>query len=593
MKNIKTYRLLLPFLLAAPGVTGVFDCAAQNRLMPYWNSNLQINPYRLPFPAGNQVPEQIDLDGDGDPDVLRSFANDVPVQWIDDDDDMKAGDREGDTDSDCLMIDRNKDGEYGRYGDLAIDWNDTDEDGNADMQVVVDQAEKGKAGSWYGGHYMWVLDTDQDNIFNYIDWNTMKLRCWIHDGQSDFFEDYHGKSTFLKVHSTPEKLNDSRLNWENPFLFYDPDHDNLTEMAVRLLDEFPRYQDTSRFMVPFSGKMTYASLAWDLDNDNAPGNEFDFDFTLGFNDGGFDYTDQIHRFKNMRGLPEADQYFMDPRWRQLSELIYPDHESAVDLIFKRGKWKSARMVYDEDDDCARWERVEFYDPLNPFKTGPGNKGPDDNRQADESGDRAEWDQDNSGNGQLYISRFDGRIHLYGAEWGIWRVDQNAWSYQGMGGFADGYGPGRLQKSSVKFATIRYSDRDRNGFIDEIQYDLDGDTLYESRVDLKAMGVDDRCMTINISCMDYSGISRLYEQLAGNMWKNAEKALEVAESKNLQTSWYALLKHPKSARQQYHHGWWLQFYIFNDLIDQAKRTGKPDEVEKIMKAYYSGQWKLLF
>ena len=58
---------------------------------------------------------------------------------------------------------------------------------------------------------------------------------------------------------------------------------------------------------------------------------------------------------------------------------------------------------------------------------------DNNRQSDASGDRGEWDLDNSGGGSLYVSNFDGRIHLYGAEWGAWRIDQNSFSYQGFGG----------------------------------------------------------------------------------------------------------------------------------------------------------------
>ena len=67
---------------------------------------------------------------------------------------------------------------------------------------------------------------------------------------------------------------------------------------------------------------------------------------------------RVHKFKNMSGLPDADQYFMDARWRQMNEFIYPDHESAWDLIFKK---------------CD-----------------------DHNSQADVTGDRGEWDSDNSG-----------------------------------------------------------------------------------------------------------------------------------------------------------------------------------------------------
>ena len=523
------------------------EAGAQKNDEIYWNSDLQINAFRFPLPDANQAPVYIDIDQDGDPDILQTLiSNKIPVQWIDDDDDMTYGDSEGDMDNDCLMVDRDKNGEYGSYNDLAVDWADTDNDGKADMQVVVDNVSAEQSKDAYGGHYMWILDLDKDNIFNYIDWETMQLRCWLHDGQSHFYEDYSGKTAFLKVHSTPERINDPRLSWENPFLFYDPDHDGLTEMAIRLLDQFNHYQDTSSCLIPFSGRITYASLAFDLDNDNGPGNEFDYDFTLGFNGGGFNYRDQVHHFEHLRGLPETDTCFLNPRWRQLTELIYPDHASAPDLIFTRAKWKSARFVFDEDDDCSRWERVEFYDPLDLFRIGMYNNGLDNNRQADASGDRGEWDQDNSGKGQLYISRFDGRLHLYGAEWGAWRIDQNAWSYQGMGGIVDGYGPGRQQMIPEKYATIRYSDSDNNGFIDEIQYDLDGDTLFENTVRLKDMNIRDECRLINISEMSYDDLTKMYTVLSNNMWQNAMMALRVTEQRGLQTSCYALLKHPSSS-----------------------------------------------
>jgi len=125
-------------------------------------------------PAGTSI-KFIDLDKDGDPDLLETLTiNNTPVRWIDDDDHMKTTDMEGYTDS---------------------------------------------------------------------DWDTFELRCWIHQGQSDFYEDYHGKSIFMKIHSTTEKMSDVRLNWENPFLFYDTDNDGLTEMAIRLCDSPPYLND--------------------------------------------------------------------------------------------------------------------------------------------------------------------------------------------------------------------------------------------------------------------------------------------------------------------------------------------------------------
>jgi len=88
-----------------------------------------------------------DLDKDGDPDLLKSFINgDTPVMWIDDDDDMLEGDLEGDLDSDCMLVDRNKDGKYGHAMDFIVDFGDEDGDGDADIQVIADNVELDRTG---------------------------------------------------------------------------------------------------------------------------------------------------------------------------------------------------------------------------------------------------------------------------------------------------------------------------------------------------------------------------------------------------------------------------------------------------------------
>lgn len=553
----------------------------------YWNTNLQIVPFRLPPPPVGYKPEYIDLDRDGDPDAIKSVTiNDTPILWIDDDDDMQYGDLEGDTDSDCLLIDRNKDGKYGGLGDLTIDWGDNNGDQKADMQVVVEYPPTEKEKVWPNGHYMWVLDTDGDQVFNYIDWNTFQLKAWEHSGTSDFFEDYSGKSMFLKVHAATNRMEDTRFNWENPFLFYDEDGDNLSEMAIRLVDSPKYFNDPGKVNNPetmrFSGKIDWVSIAVDLDNDNRTGSEFDFDFTLGFRGEGFDYTDQVHKITNIKGIAEADSFFMDPRWRHLDELIYTDHEHALNKIFKEGKWNKVYFVYDEDDDCNRWERVEFLDPLDPFKIGKGKGGIDNNSQSDASGDRGEWDLDNSGKGKLYISKFDGRLHLFGSEWGCWRIDQTSQYYQG-------YDRGWLNKEPNIFSTIKYSDKNNNGFIDMIEYDLDGDHIYEEVVNLSDLKIDDKCGLIELSEFGYKDYTKLMRTVSDNLWNNAQQALSVADKCKLNTNWYAKLKQVSSIRDKYHNGYWLQYYIFKDLQNLFIRTNDKKMLQDITVAYFSSDW----
>ncbi len=590
MKPITLLLAAGSLLLSAQGLSAQTDGSGKKE---YWNANTLLIPYRLPPAPAGYKPTYIDLDGDGDPDILRTVtANGIPVQWIDDDDDMQYGDLEGDTDNDCLMIDRNKDGVYGGYGDLIIDWVGEDEDGNPAMQVVVDnilEANRMKTGN---GHYMWVVDTDKDDVFNYIDWNTFTLRCWIHNGLSDFYEDYNGKSTFMKIHSTTERVNDVRMNWENPFLFYDPDNDGLTEMAIRFCDSPKIVKENGQANSVLSGNIDWVSVSMDTDNDNAPGNEFDFDMTIHFTGPGFNYENQKHINKNLRGLPEADTFFLDARWRKLPELLYPDHDAAWDLTFKEGKWDKVWFTYDEDDDCNRWERVELYQPRDPFKVGKNQGGIDNNGQADPAGDRGEWDEDNSGHGQLYVSPIDGKIHLYGAEWGCWRIDQNARYYQGMGGIYDGYGPKRIETEPTVFPTVKYTDTDNNGFFDLMEFDLDGDKVFEQRLSMKELGLDDRCQVINTASMKYEDFVDLESKVSDAMWKNAEKAVEVAKAKKLNTKWYALMLQPKSTRERYHYGFWLQFYLYNDLKDLAERTNDKALASVIDKAYLQGKWELI-
>lgn len=585
MKRIASpYLCLLFFTLVFANVH------AQKQDSLYWNTKTLLFPFRLPPAPIGHKPQYIDLDGDGKPDVLRTITSGgFPVQWIDDDGTMRRGDLEGSTKNGCLMIDVNRDGIYGGYGDLIVDWIAADDEGNPAMMAIMENctADRKMKG---GGHYMWMIDTDGDNVGGCIDWATFQLRNWLHGGTSNFITDYHGQTAFLKIHESPEKIIDPRLNWETPFLFYDPDNDGLTEMAIRLMDTPVNKVEGDQRKVYLKGKIDWVSMSFDMDNDNAPGNEFDLDMTLHFKGEGFDYTDQRHTNKNMRGLPAADTLFMDARWRQLTELLYPDHQSAWDLIFKRGKWSETWFTYDEDDDCNRWERVEMYHPLDAFKSGPWKGGVDNNAQADPSGDRGEWDRDNSGGGKLYIGRFDGRIHLYGAENGIWRIDQFARCYQGMGLLYDGYGPGRVLKEPDSFATVSYADTDGNGFIDQIEYDLDGDTLFETCVSLHELGLEDSCEIINTADLSYNDLRAVQRRVADDMWTHAQEVVKVAEGCGLETSWYAAMMQPRSERERYDNGFWLAFYLYKDMEYKLLcNHASKKQLKALHRAYYSRDW----
>lgn len=564
-----------------------------------------LTPFRISLPPSGVQIEYLDLDNDGDPDILRtSIRGDIPVQWIDDDDDMQKGDLEGDMDSDCLMIDRNKDGHYGSGYDLIVDWNDEDKNGKPDLQVVADNSGLDDRGR-FKAHYMWIIDKDHDQVLNYIDWNTLKIEGWDHEGRCQFFKDYIGESIMLKSHTNTFNIKDVRYSWENPFLFYDQDGDGMTEMAIRLTDQpeidkeakpLPEEGHITNEMrsFHFDGVINQAYLTFDLDNDNGPSNEFDYDLSLKFSGPGFDYRDQAHRYESIKGLAGSEKYFYDPRWRNMTELIYADHDAAYDLVFQRGQWEQCWLTYDEDDDCQRWERVEFYDPKDPFKAGSRNGGLDHNPQADVTGDRGEWDLDFSGKGQLYIGHFDGRIHLFGAEWGCWRVDQQANYFQGWQGWR---GPNlQPEDNNTKepdiFPTIRYTDKNNNGFFDYVEYDLNGDTIFEKTVNLTGLDIPDTATLIITADLEYEDLKELHSGIAIQQWERALLAVKAAEKYRLNTGWYSNLMSPRSLREKYHNGYWLSFYLYLDLRHLGEMRKDGEFIELCDKAYFGNNWIIL-
>lgn len=572
----------------------------------YWNEKTQLIPWRIAPVTDLSTLKYTDFDSDGDPDMLQGkLSNGMSFVWIDDDDDMQQGDAEGDTDSDCLCVDIDGDGKYGGTRDLCVDWTDTDGDGIAEVQLVVQNGGlKPRYNFDWWADFMYIIDWgEKDGIKNFINWNELVLRAWEHDGHASFFTDYHGNTLFLKMHGSTFRIDDLRFSWENPFIFYDYDKDNLSEMAIRLVDT-PRFRnEPGKSTIPgfetvnpehdiqFTQRIDYAAITWDLDNDNGQGNEFDFDLSLKFSGRGFSYSDQVHTFPNMKGLSEADSLFYDARWRQNDQLIYPDQKVAYPKIFNEGEWEYCWLVVDEDDDCNRWERVEFYEPKDLWKAGMEKGGLDNNKQADATGDRGEFDQDNSGKGKLYIAPFDGRIHLYGAEWGAWRIDQNAAFFQGYGGL---YPPAkkhvRDQADPGKWATVSYKDTDQNGFFDQIEYDLDGDTLFEETVSLFDLGIDDRVPVVETGKTNYKTMNRIFRKLTDESWKKSQQVIRLARLMGVNDNWYAFWQQPRTTYEKYRYAYWLTFYLYRDMKHLAQLRGDEAFVKELDKAYYSGNWQ---
>jgi hypothetical protein len=106
-----------------------------------------------------------------------------------------------------------------------------------------------------------------------------------------------------------------------------------------------------------------------------------------------------------------------------------------------------------------------------------------------------------------------------------------------------------------------------------------------------LGLDDRCEEIKTKNLGYKGLALLNKKVAEGLWTNALKACTVAEKEGLNMSWYSLMRNPKSIQQKYSNGYWLQFYIYMDLMDLGVRRNDKDFLKQLDRAYFSGNWDL--
>jgi hypothetical protein len=376
-------------------------------------------------------------------------------------------------------------------------------------------------------------------------------------------------------------LPDPRLNWENPFAFYDTDGDGLTEMAMRWLDPMTPVENG---VSPLSGVLNEAFLTLDLDDDSSKDNEIDYDMTLRGSGGpGVPYRSMGQAYPALRGNPKFDGCFQWGNWRQVDRLFFMPHDKGYDAFFTAG-WKTVYFVYDEDDDDHRWERVEMYYPIHGFG-GPeevdlwttkrwrnGNyaalemadegqrPGLGGHPQADSLGDRGEFDRDGSGGGRLYVGAFDRKLHLAGAEWGAWTVDRR-------GEFHGGWmAPGRRPSAPRVEEVVRYDDTDANGFVDTIAWDYDGDRAFDFTVSLLDYRTPedphpDVAPLVDTHREGWSGLHATFDRVARSSWLEALDVYDAAWRRGLTTPEIDALAAASSLAERHASAYWIKEGVF--------------------------------
>ena len=565
---------------------------------------------------------RVDINNDGRPDIIERWWNGKRVRWLDENGDMLPTDTRGDQVADVLQIDKNGDGLYDGPLDIDVKWADNDGDGKADMQAWVTQPPEWGPDKFSASeaHWMIFIDVEKDGVLGYLDWEKFDFANanWGYTGTTNWLPDYNGDAIFLKVHRPPQSLPDPRLNWENPFAFFDFDGDGLSEMAMRWLDPVP---PLDKDLTKLTGVLNEAFVTFDLDNDSTKGNETDYDMSLrGAGGPGVPYRNFVHKYPALKGNPKFDECFQWNNWRRIDELMYMPHDKSYDAFFNAG-WTSLYLVFDEDDDDHRWERVEMYYPMHGFggpkdidiystkrwrrsnfaeenMVAPNERpGLGGHPQADSLGDRGEFDEDNSGGGKLYVGVFDRKLHLAGAEWGAWTVDKN-------GEFHGGVKTPSPKPSATRVEeVVKYTDTDNNGFLDTVEYDYDGDRKIDLRFSLldyrsSSQPHPDVVPLVDTQKEGWKGLNALFTSIANQSWQEALTVYRAAWRRGLTTPEIDKLAFASSIGERYDHGYWLKEKVIRQLraqLNKARQTEPAraaayDALEKdLVRLYYLGMF----
>jgi hypothetical protein len=554
---------------------------------------------------------RLDINHDGKPDILERWWNGKRVRWLDENGDMLPTDTRGDQVGDAMQIDKNGDGLYDSALDINIKWADNDGDGRADLQAFVTQGREWSNGTYNpaDSHWMVFIDVEKDGVLGWLDWEKFDFGNdnWGYTGTADWLPDYNGNAVFLKVHRPPQSLPDPRLNWENPFAFFDFDGDGASEMAMRWLDPVPALD---KDVTKLSGVLSEAFATFDLDNDSTKSNETDYDMSLrGAGGPGIPYRSFVHKYPALKGDPKFNACFQWNNWRQIDELMYMPHEKSYDAFFT-ARWATMYFVFDEDDDDHRWERVEMYYPMHGFggpkdidiystkrwrrgnyaeqaMVGPNERpGLSGHPQADTLGDRGEFDEDNSGNGKLYVGVFDRKLHLAGAEWGAWTVDKNAEFHGGV------KTPSPKPLATHVEEVVKYTDTDNNGFLDTVEYDYDGDRTIDLRLSLLDYRTasnphPDVVPLIDTHKEGWKGLNTLFGQIASQSFQEGLMVYHAAWRRGLTTPEIDKLSSASAIGERYDHGYWLKEKIFRVIRNRTRGTALEKDLTRL---YYTGQFE---
>jgi hypothetical protein len=376
----------------------------------------------------------VDRNGDNKPEEVWFVDTDprhtegkrpILVRVIDEDNDLVMG-VEPDPDSDLYIADWNADG----IVDAVVDYEDLDGDQDIDQIGLYS----------YGGEELgllcwWGRDDGDDNLLWYnIDYRYSQRTC-------QYKSHFGGDETFNYLHLKPGS--DTWIPFlENPFLFFDPDKDGITEDVIRIEGD--------------GDLIKYVRWSFDADNDATTRQPRDFDVAIATCAPG--WTEEKDKKSDFKlHLNKIQSEILTVRGFKTAPIL---KRSAATEFIENITWARVLFAWDENDLNRAWDRPNDYIDRWEGIIAAGNKepglympqigGPD----CGPFNKRYELVLNPKGPNEFYFNPADHRIHIKNSNKTWIKVDYD----------------GDL-KADMNYTWI---DRDSDGFMDQVTVDVDGD-----------------------------------------------------------------------------------------------------------------------
>jgi len=336
----------------------------------------------------------------------KPSEEDVIVWVLDDDGDLRPGDTDGDTDSDCYVVDYEADGDV----DRMVDYLDHDGDDRADEMDIRYFDDGHLRIAWFG------VDLDNDGHL----WSVVNYEY----GGGFFCSDPYGANLVYANKYDPELHAWVPIS-ECPFAFYDTDGDGESEAVVRCsavpLDFDPETEldpgnSLFDYTTPFTDRMrnmgaVNVRYSRDLDGLSSPDRQLHYD--MGFNlIGRLPYQfEGMARENPLRRPPRITNVIPYEKLIEVAE-TYPAEQTG--FSFREYGDDAVSLGGDpRPEEDRRWEGIFWtWSRRTMHNTG----GPIQNWNM-----RREFLPTPSTKRELYYCRADHRIHLRGATDGWVRV----------------------------------------------------------------------------------------------------------------------------------------------------------------------------